>query len=192
MIMDLAGRPSPQHHRLFKFHTLADPEQQLMLESFHGFDGLSQAFSYELLLISDQPQMQLKSMIGQQVNLEIELADAPARFINGYLTRFASLGSDGALDRYSATLSPWLTLLQQRTDTRIFQRCTVEEVLNEVFALYPAYAAHTFHLSRPQKRHTYITQYRESDFNFVQRLMEQAGLWPMIKVNVYPSPGGYK
>ncbi|GLO53110.1 type IV secretion protein Rhs [Pseudomonas putida] len=177
MIMDLAERLTPQHRRLFKFHHLADPDQPLLLECFKGAEGLSQPFAYELLLICDGPHLALKSMIGQQVSIEIELADAAPRFINGYLTRFASLGSDGALDRYSAILSPWLTMLRHRTDTRIFQNCTVAEVLADVFALYPRYVAYALRLSRVHKRYTYITQYRESDLNFVQRLLDEAGLF---------------
>ncbi|WP_409315340.1 type VI secretion system tip protein TssI/VgrG [Pseudomonas putida] len=177
MNMDLAERLTPQHRRLFKFHHLADPDQPLLLECFKGVEGLSQPFAYELLLICDGPHLPLKSMIGQQVSIEIELADAAPRFINGYLTRFASLGSDGALDRYSAILSPWLTMLRHRTDTRIFQNCTVAEVLADVFALYPRYVAYALRLSRMHKRHTYITQYRESDLNFVQRLLDEAGLF---------------
>ncbi|WP_085693706.1 type VI secretion system Vgr family protein [Pseudomonas sp. R11(2017)] len=177
MIMDLAARLTPQHRRLFQFHHPAELDQPLLLQSFKGQDGLSRPFAYELLLLSDTPQMPLKSMIGQQVSIEIELADAAPRFINGYLTHFASLGSDGALDRYGATLSPWLAMLRHRTDTRIFQNCTVDEVLAQVFALYPAYAAYTWRLSQPLRRHTYITQYRESDLNFVQRLLDEAGLF---------------
>ncbi|WP_409260585.1 type VI secretion system tip protein TssI/VgrG [Pseudomonas putida] len=177
MIMDLAARLTPQHRRLFRFHHPAELDQPLLLQSFKGQDGLSRPFAYELLLLSDTPQMPLKSMIGQQVSIEIELADAAPRFINGYLTHFASLGSDGALDRYGATLSPWLAMLRHRTDTRIFQNCTVDEVLAQVFALYPAYAAYAWRLSQPLKRHTYITQYRESDLNFVQRLLDEAGLF---------------
>lgn len=177
MIMDLAARLTPQHRRLFKFHHPAELDQPLLLHSFKGQDGLSRPFAYELLLLSDTPQMPLKSMIGQQVSIEIELADAAPRFINGYLTHFASLGSDGALDRYGAILSPWLAMLRHRTDTRIFQNCTVDEVLAQVFALYPAYAAYAWRLSQPLKRHTYITQYRESDLNFVQRLLDEAGLF---------------
>lgn len=141
MSMDPGEWLAPQHRRLFKFLHPAKPAAGLLLERFKGSDGMSQAFAYELMLISDNAQLPLKSMIGQQVSIEIELADAAPRFINGYLTRFASLGSDGALNRYSATLKPWLSLLEHRIDTRIFQDCTVEEVLREVFALYPQYAA---------------------------------------------------
>lgn len=177
MSMDPGEWLAPQHRRLFKFLHPAKPAAGLLLERFKGSDGMSQAFAYELMLISDNAQLPLKSMIGQQVSIEIELADAAPRFINGYLTRFASLGSDGALNRYSATLKPWLSLLEHRIDTRIFQDCTVEEVLREVFALYPQYASFRFCLYRPQKRHSYLTQYRESDFSFIHRLLEQAGMF---------------
>ncbi|WDY57007.1 type VI secretion system tip protein TssI/VgrG [Pseudomonas sp. PSKL.D1] len=177
MIMDLVAQLTPQHRRLFKFHHPADTGASLLLDSFTGVEALSQAFEYDLLLISSHAQMPLKSMIGQQVCIEIELANAAPRFINGHLTRFASLGSDGAVDRYGATLSPWLALLKHRVDTRIFQGCTVEEVLREIFSLYPHYARHRFNLGREHTRHTYLTQYRESDFSFVHRLLEQAGMF---------------
>ncbi|WDY55722.1 type VI secretion system tip protein TssI/VgrG [Pseudomonas sp. PSKL.D1] len=181
MIMDLVEQLTAQHRRLFKFNHSDLAETQLLLDSFKGTDSLSQPFEYQLQLLCNTPQIPLKSMLGQQASLEIELADAVPRFINGYLTAFASLGSDGAVDRYSATFSPWLTLLRHRVDTRIFQNCTVEEVVREVFASYPGYAQYEFRLYREQKRHSYLTQYRETDFNFVQRLLEQAGLFYLFE-----------
>ncbi|EGH99989.1 Rhs family protein, partial [Pseudomonas amygdali pv. lachrymans str. M302278] len=44
-------------------------------------------------------------------------------------------------------------------------------------ALCSAFSRHEFRLSKPLKRYTYITQYRESDFNFVQRLLEEEGMF---------------
>ncbi|MFJ3107052.1 type VI secretion system tip protein TssI/VgrG [Pseudomonas putida] len=178
MIMELASALlSPQNRRLFKFHNLANPEQELLLETFKGVEGLSRAFNYELLLICEDSGVPLKSMMGQHVSIEIELAKGAPRHITGYLTRFASIGSDGGMARYTATLNPWFSMLKNRFDTRIFQGNTVEEVVTEVFALCPAFSRHEFRLTRPQKRYTYITQYRETDFNFVQRLLEEEGMF---------------
>lgn len=54
MIMDLASALlSPQNRRLFKFHNLANPEQELLLETFKGTEALSWAFNYELLLVCE-------------------------------------------------------------------------------------------------------------------------------------------
>ncbi|WP_285424800.1 type VI secretion system tip protein TssI/VgrG [Pseudomonas sp. efr-133-TYG-103a] len=177
MSMDLAALLSPQNRRLFKFNNLANPEQQLLIESFKGREGLSQAYSFELLLVCEDSGVELKSMMGQLVTIEIELASGSPRFLAGYLTRFASIGSDGGMARYTATLNPWFSMLKNRFDTRIFQGNTVEEVVTQVFALCPAFSRHEFRLTKPQKRYTYITQYRETDFNFVQRLLEEEGMF---------------
>jgi type VI secretion system secreted protein VgrG len=162
---------------LFKFKNLANPEQQLLIESFKGREGLSQAYSFELLLVCEDSGVELKSMMGQLVTIEIELATGSPRYLAGYLTRFASIGSDGGMARYTATLNPWFSMLKNRFDTRIFQGNTVEEVVTQVFALCPAFSRHEFRLTKPQKRYTYITQYRETDFNFVQRLLEEEGMF---------------
>jgi type VI secretion system secreted protein VgrG len=177
MSMDLAALLSPQNRRLFKFNNLANPEQQLLIESFKGREGLSQAYSFELLLVCEDSGVELKSMMGQLVTIEIELATGAPRYLAGYLTRFASIGSDGGMARYTATLNPWFSMLKNRFDTRVFQGNTVEEVVTQVFALCPAFSRHEFRLTRPQKRYTYITQYRETDFNFVQRLLEEEGMF---------------
>lgn len=132
MIMDLASALlSPQNRRLFKFHNLANPEQELLLETFKGTEALSRAFNYELLLVCEDSGVPLKSMMGQHVSIEIELAEGGPRYITGYLTRFASIGSDGGMARYTATLNPWFSMLKNRFDTRIFQGNTVEEVVTE-------------------------------------------------------------
>ncbi|MDH0747880.1 type VI secretion system tip protein VgrG [Pseudomonas sp. GD03842] len=177
MSMDLAALFTPQNRRLFKFKNLANPEQQLLIESFKGREGLSQAYSFELLLVCEDSGVELKSMMGQHVTIEIELATGSPRYIAGYLTRFASIGSDGGMARYTATLNPWFSMLKNRFDTRIFQGNTIEEVVTQVFALCTAFSRHEFRLTKPQKRYTYITQYRETDFNFVQRLLEEEGMF---------------
>ncbi|MBC8881797.1 MULTISPECIES: type VI secretion system tip protein VgrG [Pseudomonas] len=177
MLMDLAAMLSPQNRRLFKFKNLANPEQELLLESFRGTEGLSRAYQFDLLLVCQDSGVELKSMMGQHVVIEIELADGSPRYIAGYLTRFASGGSDGGMAKYTATLNPWFSMLKNRFDTRIFQGNTVEEVVTQVFAMCTAFSKHEFRLSKPLKRYTYITQYRESDFNFVQRLLEEEGMF---------------
>ncbi|EFW77924.1 type VI secretion system tip protein VgrG [Pseudomonas savastanoi] len=177
MLMDLAAMLSPQNRRLFKFKNLANPEQELLLGSFRGSEGLSRAYQFDLLLVCQDSGVELKSMMGQHVVIEIELADGSPRYIAGYLTRFASGGSDGGMAKYTATLNPWFSMLKNRFDTRIFQGNTVEEVVTQVFAMCTAFSKHEFRLSKPLKRYTYITQYRESDFNFVQRLLEEEGMF---------------
>ncbi|WP_275629648.1 type VI secretion system Vgr family protein [Pseudomonas sp. 273] len=177
MLMDLAALFIPQNRRLVKLTTPLQSAQELLLDHFTGGEGLSRLFSFNMGLISQDAHIELKSLIGKPALLEIELADGGTRPIHGYITRFASNGSDGGLAHYSATLSPWLWMLGRRFDSRIFQDQTVEQVITQVFSPYGALPKFEFRLSKALKPHSYITQYRESDLNFVQRLLDNEGLF---------------
>ena len=176
-MIDLAWISSPQNRRLFKLRPLKETKHELLLESFKGEERLSSAYSFELLLLCEDADLKLKSMLGQHLVIEIELADSSTRYTAGYVTRFASVGSDGGIASYTATISPWFSMLEHRVDTRIFQDATIVEVVTEVFSQFSAFSQYEFRLSSPLKRYTYITQYRESDLAFVQRLLEAEGIF---------------
>ncbi|WP_277394763.1 contractile injection system protein, VgrG/Pvc8 family, partial [Pseudomonas viridiflava] len=95
----------------------------------------------------------------------------------GYISEFGLQGSDGGIAHYRAILSPWLWMLSRRVDSRIFQDQTIEDVLRKVFTTYGALADFEFHVSQLLTPHSYITQYRENDLDFVLRLMEHEGLF---------------
>ncbi|WP_122432021.1 type VI secretion system tip protein TssI/VgrG [Pseudomonas viridiflava] len=176
-MIDLAWISSPQNRRLFKLRPLKETKHELLLESFKGEERLSSAYSFELLLLCEDAGLKLKSMLGQHLVIEIELADSSTRYTAGYVTRFASVGSDGGIASYTATIRPWFSMLEHRVDTRIFQDATIAEVVTEVFSQFSAFSQYEFRLSSPLKRYTYITQYRESDLAFVQRLLEAEGIF---------------
>lgn len=182
-MIDLAWISSPQNRRLFKLRPLKETKHELLLESFKGEERLSSAYSFELLLLCEDVGLKLKSMLGQHLVIEIELADSSTRYTAGYVTRFASVGSDGGIASYTATIRPWFSMLEHRVDTRIFQDATVAEVITEVFSEFSAFSQYEFRLSSPLKRYTYITQYRESDLAFVQRLLEAEGIFYYFEHN---------
>ncbi|EGH18431.1 Rhs family protein, partial [Pseudomonas savastanoi pv. glycinea str. race 4] len=70
------------------FKNLANPAQEMLLESFSGTEGLSYAYSFELTLLCQDSGIKLKSMMGQHSLIEIELADGSTRHVAGYITRF--------------------------------------------------------------------------------------------------------
>ncbi len=178
MLTDLISLLSPQNRRLFKFNTFAqNNEEDLLLEHFSGSEGLSRLYQFDLALLSQRSDVKLKSLIGRPATVEIELADGTSRYINGYINRFSTQGSDGGYVRYSALLGPWLWMLTCRFDSRIFQDKTVQDVVSEVFAGFGSLAKYEFRLNKALKPYSYITQYRESDFNFIQRLLENEGLF---------------
>ena len=178
MLTDVLSMLAPQNRRLFKLNILSQSaNDEFLLEHFSGSEALSKLYEFDLALLSHQSDVKLKSLIGSPATVEIELADGSYRHVNGYINRFSTQGSDGGYVRYAAVLGPWLWMLTCRFDTRIFQEKTVQDVVSEVFAGFGSLAKYEFRLSKPLKSHSYITQYRESDFNFVQRLLENEGLF---------------
>lgn len=177
MTMDFSSLFTAQNRRLFKLTMALKGGQALLLESFTGHEGLSTDFGFQLDLLSDDAGVKLKTAMGQSATIEIELATGDRRYINGHVVRFGKVGSDGGMCRYSAVIGSWLSLLEQRYDARIYQDQTVEEVVSEVFRRYEGLAKFQFRVERSLKKHSYITQYRESDRHFVMRLLEGEGLF---------------
>ena len=177
MTMDLSSLFTAQNRRLFKLTLALKGGQELLLESFSGYEGLSAGFGFQLELLSDDSAVKLKTAMGQSATIEIELATGSSRFINGHVLSFGSNGSDGGMCRYSAVIGSWLSLLEQRFDSRIYQDQTVEQVISQVFSRYEGLAKYEFRVQRTLKPHSYITQYRESDRHFVMRLLEHEGLF---------------
>jgi type VI secretion system secreted protein VgrG len=177
MSKDLAVMFLPQHRRLIKLVTPLKGEQELLLDAFIGSEAISELFIFELNLLSQSAHIELKTLIGKPAQIQIELADGGTRFLDGCISRFSLLGSDGGLASYSATLSPWMWYLSRRQDSRIFQEQTVEEIIRAVLAEYGTVPRFEFRLLKPLKTHSYVTQYFETDLNFVLRLLEGEGLF---------------
>ena len=107
--------------------------------------------------------------------------------LNGHITQAALLGSDGGLARYRLVIEPWLSFLAHRTDAYVFQRKTVVQIIDEVFACYqthdqsqgklmPAWRWDLSDASVYPERSLSI-QYQETDLAFVQRLLLEEGLF---------------
>ncbi len=108
--------------------------------------------------------------------MSLALQGAGYRYFNGYVTRFAQGGMFGRYYEYRMTVRSWLWFLTRTADCRIFQEKTVPDILKEVFADHPV-AVFEDHLTGTYAKREYCVQYRETDFNFVSRLMEEEGIY---------------
>ncbi|MFR0675092.1 type VI secretion system tip protein TssI/VgrG [Enterobacterales bacterium AW_CKDN230030176-1A_HGKHYDSX7] len=177
MIMDAVKSILSQNKRLFTFDSPLPPDQELQLLSFSGREAISELFSFQVHLISQDARIELKKLIGKKVTLGVALADGSTRYISAHVSDFVHTGADAGIANYTAELVPWIWILSRRRDSRIFQDKTTEQIVKEVFEYYLTLAEHEFRLSKPLKPISYCTQYQESDLNFVLRLLEQEGLF---------------
>ena len=180
-ISDLTSFVQLQNNRLFTIDAAPEGLSELVLVDFQGTEGLSQLFEFHLRLASQDPNIELKQMIGQPVTISLQLTTAFAsseqRYFHGYVTNFSHLDTDGGLATYSATIRPWLWMLSRQQDIRIFQEQTAQSIISGVFQDYGSLASYEFRLSKATANRSYCTQYRETDLNFVLRLMQEEGLF---------------
>ncbi len=148
----------------------------LLLQQMTAREELSRLSEFEVDLLSAQGDIDANSILGQNVTLKLQLRGGGYRFFNGYVTRFQQTGTQGRQHAYRATVHPWLWFLTRTADCRIFQDKTVPEIIKQVFSDH-AVADIRDALTSSYRQHSYCVQYRETDFNFVSRLMEQEGIY---------------
>jgi type VI secretion system secreted protein VgrG len=145
---------------------------------FHGMSAreeMSRLFAYDVTLLSKRDDIKLDEILGQNVTISLVLPNESVRAYNGYVTRFRQGGQYGRYTQYVAVVRPWLWFLTRTADCRIFQEMKVPDIIKQVFSDNPA-ADYKLDLTGSYRKWTYCVQYRETDFNFVSRLMEQEGI----------------
>ena len=135
------------------------------------------AFEYELDLYSRNESINIDDILGQNVTIYLDLPDGSTRHLNGFVSRFSQIGrSEGGFATYEAILRPWLWFLTRTRDCRIFQEKTVSDIIKEIFGDH-GFSDYEEKLNESYRTREYCVQYRETDFNFVSRLMEEENIY---------------
>jgi type VI secretion system secreted protein VgrG len=151
-------------------------DEMLMLLSLSGHEALGRPFVYTLDFFSPDAKIELKSVLNQPVQVQIEVKDGELRYIHGICTNFGRIGDIGRHSRYRAVLRPWLWSLTRSSNCRIFPDMTIPDVIKQVFKDH-GFSDFDIKLTREYRKWEYLVQYRETAFAFVQRLMEQEGIY---------------
>ena len=153
-------------------------KDKLLLTSFHGREEISRLFQFQLEMISDDAAIKAEDIVGQNVTVSIEQGDEEDRYINGFVNSFVAGDEDSEGRRnYSATIVPWLWFLTQTADCRIFQEKKIPEIVEQIFNDLSFSDFKTSDIRGDHKKWEYCVQYRETDFDFVSRLLEQEGVF---------------
>ena len=147
-----------------------------LLHGFAAQEAISRLFRISAELFSENASIDFTKIIGQQVTVSVQLADGSKRYFNGHVSRFAQTGMDERFTHYHAEIVPWLWFLTRRADCRIFQNMTIPDIVAKVFK-DRGFGDFRNSLQGDFEQREYCVQYRETDFNFVSRLMEQYGIY---------------
>src|SRR5580704_19293550 len=167
--------PYSQQERLIALTTPLG-EDVLLLAGFSGQEAISRLFSFDLDLLSERGSIDFAQIIGKNVTITVTQADTTPRYFDGMVSHFAQSGSDARFTRYRLQMVPWTWLLTRYADCKIFHNKTVQEVLEQVFK-DRGLTDYQIKLNGSYSPMEYCVQYRETDFNFISRLMEQNGIF---------------
>ena len=148
----------------------------LLLRNMTMTEELGRLFSIDLDLLSEQGDIKFEDILAKNVTIEHKLISGDLRYFNGIVTSFSQTGDDGSYAVYQATVKPWLWFLTRTADCRIFQEMSVPDIVKDVFR-GSGYTDFEDKLTKNYRTWEYCVQYRETDFNFVSRLLEQEGIY---------------
>jgi type VI secretion system secreted protein VgrG len=173
----LFGTGLSQHARLITLASVQDSTlpEALMPERFTGREAVNELFRFDIDALSPSTDLELVSFIGEEITLKLLQADGTRRAWHGICTDAAWLGADGGLARYRLRLEPGLALLGLRRDSYIFQDKNAQDLITELLADY-AQVRFEFDVTQTLAVRPIWTQYRESDLEFLQRVLAAEGL----------------
>lgn len=143
-------------------------------------EQLGQPFEIEMDLLSPDESLDFDKLLGHEVTLSVALDDGSSRPFHAFIVQFSQLGRLGEYVTYHARAVPWLWFLTRTADCRIFQTKSVPDIVKQVFR-EQGYTDVKDTLTKTYRTRDYCVQYRETDFNFVQRLMEEEGIYYYFK-----------
>ena len=167
-----------QADRLLRVTTPLGPDV-LLLRGFSAIEGISRLFHYQLDLAYDleleaeRGKIPFDRLLGQTIVIELALGEESTRYFTGICSRFSQVGRDSSFKYFQMEVVPQLWMLTRKAQSRIFQRLSVPEILNQVFEGLTT----EVHLTGTYEPRDYCVQYRETDFNFASRLMEEEGIF---------------
>lgn len=158
----------------------------LLPQQLQGSESICGGIEYRILCVSLDAYIPLKDLIAQPVAVDIVTDRGELSTICGIVTEALAGDSDGGLASYQLVMRDALSIMEQRTNTRIFRNLNelaiVEEILNDWRTLDPimgtcfSFEVHATlkHPALPQREFT--MQYNESDADFIRRLLKRSGI----------------
>ena len=163
-----------QDQRPAKLKTPLDPD--LALSSFNAFEGLSELFEIRIEAMSTKGGLDFAALLGKGATITLKTQDQKERYFHGLMTEARWAGTQEDLYVYQLVLRPWLWLLTRASDCRIFPKKSPLDIIKQVFS-DRGFSDFRDETTGSPPTLEYCVQYRETDYNFVCRLMEEFGVY---------------
>ena len=150
-------------------------DDKLLLTKFAYADALNVPFKMTADLLSTDQSIDFDQIVGHPVTISMDLADGSKRYFHGIVSSFIQEGRTVGTAVYHATIVPWLAHLSNVSDCQIFQNETILEIVSKVIKK-AGFTDIQVDLTETYSPLEFCVQYRETNLDFVSRLLEKAGI----------------
>jgi type VI secretion system secreted protein VgrG len=168
--------------------TVSNVTDRLAVHTVQGQEHLGSLYEYQVELVNlDEPEdvaqvvdpdkiFKLQRLLGQTLTIDLPLMTGKSRYFSGIVSKAWRLGWRDGYANYGVTVGPRLWLLTLNRDCRIFQNMTVPDVVKEILGQHDISPIRES-LTGKYRTWDCVTQYRESDFEFISRIMAHEGIY---------------
>ncbi|MGR3568075.1 MAG: type VI secretion system Vgr family protein, partial [Pseudooceanicola nanhaiensis] len=152
------------------------PESVVSLKNARVEEGLSRLTETRIEFLSSDMQLDLQKVLGTRITLEVDGEDEAQGF-SGLCISAEYVGLYQGMLHIVAEVRPWLWMLTRTRNSRIYQEKTAHEIIKSVLSDHGFSADLSDKVQGSYLTRTYCVQYRETDFDFISRLMEEEGIY---------------
>lgn len=146
---------------------------------FEGTEAISSLFRFQLdVVVENVKPIKFEDLLGQPLLITLGIPGNAPRHFGGICSRISQGERGRTHTAYRLEVVPQFWLLTRRAGSRIFQDQTVPEIIRQILTEHGV--SFEGNLGSSLAR-TYVVQYRESDFAFACRLMEEEGIFYFFK-----------
>ncbi len=160
----------------FELEVGTEHGSELSVLGFDAWEELSRPYTVDVTFAARRGLV-VKELEGAKGLFTVVKAEGAARYFDGVAEGAEVLGPTSHPEkwRYRLRLRPRLWELSERRRSRVYQEQTAVEIA--VAVLKEGKVEHRLSLSGSYAKREYCVQHRESDFDFVSRLLEEEGIF---------------
>ncbi len=148
--------------------------------NFHGREALSEPYQWRIEFTAPQSDLAPDDVLLKYATLKM----LSGRVVYGVITRFEWLGTSADQTHYAVTLASRLALLSLTRRCAVYQNLSVPELLERILRAHGLEGPDfDFRLERSYPQRELITQWRETDLEFIQRILSEVGVWFRTEMN---------
>lgn len=149
-------------------------------------EGLSKLTETTIQFQSRNTAVSLDDLVGQTMCLHVLTEGGKEQKFSGLCVSVENFGLQDGYTQFVAEVRPWFWLLTRTQNCRVFQNMTAPDIIKKVLGDH-GFSDFTDKLSGTYTSREYCLQYRETDYDFICRLMEDEGIYFFFDSNTSQS-----